>query len=68
MAATVATAGSFADDGHVNDIDVSVDTLDIGNCKIGGSNSGIMSGHIKRLQYFPVAMNDATKLKNMCDD
>jgi len=65
---SVATADSFADDGHVNDIDVSVDTLDIGNCLIGGSNTGIMSGHIKRLQYFPIAMNDETKLKNMCDD
>ena len=65
---SVATADSFADDGHINDIDVSVDTLDIGNCEIGGSNTGIMSGHIKRLQYFPIAMNDETKLKNMCDD
>lgn len=65
---SVATATNFDDDGHVNDVDVSVDTLDIGQCKIGGSNTGISSGHIKRLQYFPVAMNDETKLKNMCDD
>jgi hypothetical protein len=65
---SVATATDFDDDGHVNDIDVSVDTLDISQCKIGGSDSGIMSGHIKRLQYFPIAMNDETKLKNMCND
>tara|TARA_R100000234_G_scaffold21653_1_gene12184 strand:- start:9446 stop:11662 length:2217 start_codon:yes stop_codon:yes gene_type:complete len=65
---SVATATNFDDDGHVNDIDVSVDTLDIGQCKVGGSNTGISSGHIKRLQYFPIAMNDETKLKNMCDD
>jgi hypothetical protein len=65
---SVATATDFDDDGHENDIDVSVDTLDIGQCKIGGTDTGIMSGHIKRLQYFPIAMNDETKLKNMCDD
>ncbi len=65
---SVSTATNFDDDGHVNDIDVSVDTLDIGQCKIGGSDTGISSGHIKRLQYFPIAMNDETKLKNMCDD
>ncbi len=54
--------------GHdVNDIDVSVDTLHIGNCLIGGSDAGTSSGRIKRIRFIPRQLS-ARQMKDLCDD
>jgi hypothetical protein len=50
-----------------SDIDVSVDTLHIGNCLIGGSDAGTLSGHIKRIRFIPRQLS-ARQMKDLCDD
>ena len=50
-----------------NDIDVSVDTLHIGDCLIGGSDAGTLSGHIKRIRFIPRQLS-ARQMKDLCDD
>ena len=50
-----------------NTVSLPVDRLDIGSSNIGGSNTGTMSGHIRRLKYSTRFVTEL-EAKNLTDD
>ena len=50
-----------------NTVDLEVDRIDIGKQNIGGSNTGTMSGHIRRFKYLPRFVT-TQEAKNLTSD
>ncbi len=74
------TVASYNASGHVvigadgnsdtqtaNTINLEVDRIDIGKQNIGGSATGTMSGHIRRLRYLPRFVSEI-EAKNLTSD